>query len=81
MAASSCTGARDTCPAPHDLPYQPGAPPRVALSWGLADGAFEAPAFDLAAHGPFPPLQVHPWGRCRGAASRCVAVGGQGVPY
>lgn len=42
------------------LPLQPGAPPRVALSWGLADGAFEAPAFDLAAHGPFPPLQVRP---------------------
>jgi hypothetical protein len=37
---------------------QPSADPRVALSWALADGAFESPIFDAAAFGPFPPLEL-----------------------
>ena len=38
---------------------QPGAPPRVAISWALADYDFEAPAFDIDVHGPYPPLKVY----------------------
>ena len=35
-----------------------GAPPRVAMSFALADAQFERPAFAAEKFLPFPPLQL-----------------------